>query len=185
MNLKQRSLFVALLLATAAGAQAPSPPPEAPLAESTDVTSVASMSWLYGCWGGLVNKRDFREQWMPLRGNTMIGVSTTVLDDKLSSYEYLRIEARVDGVFYVAVPSGKTEDAFKLVSIVNVNDARERAATYTFANPALEFPQRLIYRRGTEGWLYASVEGKVNGQDRQVTYPMRRIDCETGEFIRK
>jgi hypothetical protein len=29
------------------------------------------------------------------------------------------------------------------------------------------------------------VEGKSKGVDRQVTYPMRRIGCESGEFIRR
>jgi len=172
------------LAALSASAQVPPPaPPPPPPAESTDIGSVAAMGWLYGCWAGLVNKRDFREQWMPLRGNTMLGIGSTVLEDKLTSFEYLRIEARGDGVYYVALPSGKTEDAFKLVSIVN--DEKEGASIYTFSNPAHEFPQRIVYRRGTEGWLYATIEGKVNGQDRQVTYPMRRIDCESGDFIRK
>ena len=181
MNIRRHFLVGALFIATTAASQ---PSPESPpIAESTDVNSVASMAWLYGCWGGLVNKRDFREQWMPFRGNTMVGMSSTMLDDKLQSYEYLRIEARTDGVYYVVHSSGKTEEAFKLVSIAN--DTRERASTYTFANPALEFPKRISYRRGTEGWLYATVEGKLNGQDQRVTYPMRRIDCENGEFIRK
>ena len=43
----------------------------------------------------------------------------------------------------------------------------------------------IVYRRGSEGWLYASVEGKLRGEDRTVTYPMRRVGCESGEFIRK
>ena len=53
------------------------------------------------------------------------------------------------------------------------------------ARRAGSVPQRIVYRRGSEGWLYATIDGKVKGEDRQVIYPMRRIDCETGEFIRK
>ena len=56
---------------------------------------------------------------------------------------------------------------------------------FTFANPEHDFPQRIIYRRATEGWLYATIEGKYNGKDQQVIYPYRRIDCESGEFIRE
>ena len=33
-------------------------------------------------------------------------------------------------------------------------------------------------------WLYAAVEGKVNGEDKQVIYPMRRVDCQSGALIR-
>ena len=43
----------------------------------------------------------------------------------------------------------------------------------------------IVYRRGVEGWLYASVEGKVNGEEKKVIYPMRRVDCQSGDLIRK
>jgi hypothetical protein len=174
-----RTLLALLFAPIAASAQTPPPAPAAP---ASDISSVKSVSWLYGCWGGSVNQRNFREQWMPMRGNTMLGIGSTEFQDKLASYEYLRIEGRPDGVFYVALPSGQKEAAFKLVSIVN--DDREGATIYTFANPEHDFPQKITYRRGAEGWLYAMIEGKLNGQDRQVTYPYRRIDCESGEFIR-
>jgi hypothetical protein len=42
-----------------------------------------------------------------------------------------------------------------------------------------------VYRRGFEGWLYATVEGKVNGEEKKVIYPMRRVDCQTEALIRK
>jgi hypothetical protein len=112
----------------------------------------------------------------------MLGVGSVEFEGKLASYEYMRIEARPDGVFYVALPSGQKEAAFKLVSATR-NEA-ESHTTFVFENPAHDFPQRILYRRGTEGWLYASIEGKTGGKDQQVTYPFRRIDCENGEFIR-
>jgi len=157
-------------------------PAAAPEMIKLDTKSMSELSWLSGCWGGKVNQRDFREQWMPLRGSTLLGIGSTEFQDKLSSYEYLRIESRADGIFYVALPSEQKEAAFKLVSAVR--DEREKATIFTFENPQHDFPQRITYRRGTEGWLYATIEGKSQGQDRQVTYPFRRIDCESGEFIR-
>ena len=62
---------------------------------------------------------------------------------------------------------------------------RERGLAFPHDYPIDEFPQRIIYRRGTEGWLYAHVEGRQNGQPRSVIYPMRRVDCKTGDFIRQ
>lgn len=157
-------------------------PPAATEVVKLPTDAMAELTWLSGCWGGKVNGRDFREQWMPLRGNTLVGIGSTEFEGKLSSYEYLRIEARPDGVFYVALPSGQKEAAFKLVSAVR--DERDKSSTFTFENAQHDFPQKISYRRGTEGWLYATVEGNVQGQDKQVTYPYRRIDCEGGEFIR-
>lgn len=161
--------------AQTAGAPAPVKQPEAP------ITDVGALAWLDGCWGGTVNQRDFREQWSPLRGGMLIGFGSTVFQGKMQSYEYLRIEARPDGVYYVALPSGQKEAAFKLVSITS----DDKDTIFTFANPDHDFPQRILYRRATEGWLYATIEGKMKGEDRQVIYPMRRIGCESGAFILK
>jgi len=169
------TLAFALLLPALAAAQTP------PAPAAADVNSVASLAWLNGCWAGNVNQRDFREQWSPLRGDILVGVGSTVYEGKVQSYEYLRIERRPDGVYYVALPSGQKEDAFKLVSITT----DDKDTIFTFSNPQHDFPQTIIYRRGTEGWLYAHVEGKLNGEAKQIIYPMRRIGCESGEQIHK
>ena len=149
---------------------------------SSEPLAMESMAWLEGCWQGNVNKRDFREVWLPHRGGMMLGVSQTVLEGKTIDYEYLRLENRSDGVYYVAAPSRKPESAFKLT---DASVDKEDAHTYTFSDPAREFPQRISYRRASEGWLYAELAGKVGGAERKVIYPMRRVDCEGGEFIRK
>ncbi len=104
-------------LAAAAAAQAPAAPtatavPAAPAA--TAPVPLSSLAWMEGCWKGLVNNRDFREQWMALRGNLMVGVSQTTMGDKTIGYEYLRFEPRADGVYYVILPSDAKEDSFRL-----------------------------------------------------------------------
>ena len=122
------------ICAQAPAANVPANPTEATIAD------VGALAWLDGCWAGTVNQRDFREQWSPLRAGVMLGFGSTVFQGKLQSYEYLRIEARPDGVYYVAIPSGKKEDAFKLVSITTA----DQHTIYTFANPDHEIPQRII-----------------------------------------
>jgi hypothetical protein len=139
------------------------------------------LAWLAGCWQGSVNRREFREQWMPLRGGLMVGVSHTVIGDRTQNFEYLRLEARPDGVRYVVAPSGTGETAFRLASETRDGDD----LIFTFSNPVDVFPQTLIYRRGAKGWLYAHVEGKANATEQRVIYPMRRIDCETGDVLEK
>ena len=148
---------------------------------STLPLTLESLAWLEGCWRGAVNQREFREHWLPLRGGMIVGAGHTLLQDKTQDFEYMRVETRPDGVYYVVAPSGKPETAFKLATITDDGHGTE----FTFANGIDEFPQRIVYRRGGEGWLYASVEGKLNGEERKVTYPMRRIGCESGEVILK
>jgi hypothetical protein len=158
---------------TPAVTEAAAPPmaaPEGPLAE---------FAWLAGCWRGTVNQREFREHWMPLRGNLMLGTGHTVAGGRTQDFEYLRLEPRAEGVHYVAAPAGQKETAFRLAE--RATDGPD--TIYTFANPAHDFPQRIVYRRGGEGWLYVHVEGKLKGEERRVIYPLRRIDCESGGFI--
>jgi hypothetical protein len=142
---------------------------------------LAMMSWLAGCWKGEVNKREFREFWHPPRGNIMVGVSRTALPERTISFEYLRLEPRADGIHYVSGSPGKPESAFKLAQ--GARDGSDEI--YTFKRAGGDFPSTIVYRRAGGGWLYVEVAGQVKGRDDKVTYPFRRVDCETGEFIRK
>jgi hypothetical protein len=101
--------------------------------------------------------------------------------DKTQDFEYLRLEQREDGIYYVGVPAGKKEIVFRLANV-----GEESGATvYTFTNLVDEFPHRLIYRRGTEGWLYAQVTGKPGAAGGDVVYPMRHVDCATDAFLKE
>ena len=154
----------------------------------TDPEVAASLSIKYlpeaPIWPQLP-QRDFREHWMAPQGGMLLGVSQVVMAGKTVGYEYLKIETRPDGVYYVAVPSDSKEEAFRYAG-VTIDTAGDRGDhLFAFENPALEFPKRIVYRQATGGWLYAQVEGKVNGADRQVIYPMRHVDCATGAFLQK
>jgi len=166
---------------TVAPAPAPAPAEPSPAAESRPAGPLAPLSWLEGCWRGGANNREFLERWLPLRGDLMVGVSHTVFEGRTQNYEYLRIENRDDGVYYVNLTPKAAEIAWKLEKTVE-EDGR---TTYTFVNPAVEFPRQIAYRRDLEGWLYATLDGKVRAGSKQVVYPMRRVDCETGQVIRK
>lgn len=150
-------------------------------AEPAATGPLAMMAWLAGCWKGEVNKREFREFWHPPRGNLMVGVSRTALPERTISFEYLRLEPRADGIHYVSGSPGKPESAFKLAQ--GARDGSDEI--YTFKRAGGDFPSTIVYRRAGGGWLYVEVAGQVKGRDDKVTYPFRRVDCETGEFIRK
>jgi hypothetical protein len=167
--------------APAAPAKAVAPPPADAAKAVAPPLELASLSWLDGCWRGEVAEYEFREHWLPLRGGLMVGAGHVVFQGKTQDYGYLRLETRPDGVYYVSISSVRKEAAFRLAS-ATVDD---KDTIFTFTGSGEEFPQRIVYRRGAEGWLYASVEGKVKGEEKQVIYPMRRVDCQSGELIRK
>jgi len=126
-----------------------------------------------------VNQREFREEWLPLRGDMLVGAGQQVMRGAMQDYEFLRIDARPDGVRFTQFSGDRKEMSFRLASTTT----DEKDTIFTFANTAQAFPARLIYRRGTEGWLYETIEGPLSGSDKKVIYPMRRVDCESGQFI--
>lgn len=199
LQLRAGALAAVWLIATMAVAQAPAPPPSgreppryqpaapeaAPEAERAtqpaDAGPLAPLEWLAGCWQGAVNQREFREQWLPLRGGMLIGAGQQVSRGRMQDYEYLRIESRADGIVFSQFSGDRKEMAFKLASTTT----EDKDTIFTFANVADAFPARLVYRRGADGWLYETIEGTLEGKERRVIYPLRRIDCESGELILK
>jgi hypothetical protein len=171
------ALLAALLTGSPTYAQ---PVPAAPgPAPTGSADALAELSWLAGCWGNKVVERDYREQWLPPRGGMMLGVSQAVTQGRTLSYEFLRLETRPDGVYYVAAPVGQKEAAFRLQG----KTMDEADAIFTFTATVAGFPERILYRRGSGGWMYAHVEGKVNGEEKRNIFPMRRQDCVTGEPV--
>ncbi len=156
------SAYAQVPAAAPAAATAPAPAAEPAPKPATPPLELDSLSWLDGCWRGQVTDYEFREHWLPLRGGLMIGAGHTTFQGKTQDYGYLRLETRPDGVYYVVISSAKKETPFKLTAI----DATDDGATiFTFTNPvADQFPQRLVYRRGAEGWLYAIGRGQGEGR---------------------
>ena len=171
---------------------APSPPPPvAPEAKTpasagesapaADAGPLAPLDWLAGCWQGTVNQREFREQWLPLRGGMLVGAGQQVFRGRMQDYEFLRLDARDDGVYFTQFSGDRKEMSFKLTGTTT----EDKDTIFTFANTGESYPARLVYRRGVGGWLYETIEGTLGGADKKVIYPLRRIDCESGDLILK
>jgi uncharacterized protein DUF6265 len=143
--------------------------------------ALGQLAWLEGCWQGSVNQREFREQWLPLRAGLLLGAGQSVMRGRMLDYQFLRLEPRADGIYFTQFSGDRNEASFKLASMTT----DDKDTIYTFANTRDAFPERLVYRRGVEGWLYQTIEGALNGSERKVIYPLRRVDCESGELIRK
>ena len=125
--------------------------------------------WLPGCWRGTANQREFREHWLPLRGGLLVGVGHTRCAGQDAE---LRVPAhraaRRRRVTTSSRRRGQKEVAFKLTRS-RTSDGPD--AIFTFTNAATTFPQRIIYRRGTEGWLYVARRGQARGRGPQGHLP--------------
>ena len=124
---------------------------------SQKMVAVEDMTWMSGCWKMERKSPDsfVYESWSKPYG-IMLGTNMTVKNGKASFFEYLRIEMRKDGVYYVARPAGaKSETPFKLVS---TNGGR-----FVFENKEHDFPKRIIYSKGADGVMSARVEDDNRG----------------------
>ncbi|HEU4850704.1 MAG TPA: DUF6265 family protein [Telluria sp.] len=132
--------------------------------------TLSGIGWLEGCWAAVGGEKGSGEQWMGPAGGTMIGMSRTVAKGKTVQYEFMRIVEKEKGkLAFIALPSGQAETSFELV--------RSDADTLVFEAKHHDFPQRVIYRRGAGGKLDARIEGKMDGKDAAMDFPMRRTAC--------
>jgi len=145
--------------------------------EGAPTADIALLTWMAGCWELRDGPRIVEEYWTLPRGGLMLGHSRTIRNDAAVAFEQLLIQESTTGTSLHASPSAQAPTDFRAIEI--------SATAAVFVNPEHDFPQRIVYRRGTEGWLYIHVEGRVQGEERKVIYPLRRIDCESGDLIAK
>ena len=133
---------------------------------STQTPTLADISWISGDWqtasGG---KAQIEEHWTPVAGATMMGMSRTVAGEKTVEFEYLRIEQRADGIFYVAHPKARCPGTdFKLT--------RASATEAIFENPQHDFPKVIRYEKRADGTLQAAISGA--GDQREMSWVFTR-----------
>jgi Domain of unknown function (DUF6265) len=129
--------------------------------------SLADISWIAGHWqtapGG---RRQVEEHWTNVAGGTMMGMSRTVAGDKTVEFEYVRIEQRADGIYYVAHPKARCPGTdFKLT--------KASATEAVFENPQHDFPKRIIYRKTADDSLTASIDGGEG--TKSISFAFRRM----------
>ena len=150
------SLFALSFFALALLAGPPAAPPK-----------IADLAFLAGSWAVEADGVRVEEQWLCPGPDTMIGMgrTTSVAKGKTVFFEYLRIEARGDGLCYVAQPRGGPATEFRLV--------RLEPGTAVFENLAHDFPKRVVYTKGADGGLTARVEGDASSPEKAEEFRYR------------
>ena len=130
---------------------------------------IERLHWLAGCWERGSGQHMIEEQWMRPRGGSMLGMGRTVRGDSTIDYEMVRIIERANDLVYIAQPSRQAQAEFVASQLTD--------SAVTFANPAHDFPQRVLYRRGVADSLWARIEGVRDGTARGVDFRYRRVAC--------
>lgn len=135
------------------------------------VTSLDGFSGMSGCWERKDDAKKLlvSEQWMSPAGSSILGMGRTVKNGKTTGWEYMRIEQRDDGIYFVSRPKENREDtSFKMMS--------STGAEFVFENKEHDFPQRIIYRLKAN-MLTGRIEGNNNGKFLGIDFPMTRVSC--------
>ncbi len=141
------------------------------VAGQNKVTSIADLNGMAGCWErkDAAKKLLVSEQWMSPAGTSIFGMGRTVKSGKTVDYEFMRIEQRDDGIYFVAQPKANAEEtAFKLI--------RSTLNEFVFENKEHDFPQRVIYKL-QEAKMTGRVEGTMNGKERGIDFPYVKVKC--------
>src|SRR5689334_21258051 len=102
--------------------------------------SVRDASWLAGDWEMQRADVCIEEHWTGPSDTGLLGMSRTVRAGRTTEFEFLRIEERPDGIFYVAQPGGRPPVDFQLAST--------SPAELVFVNPGhADHLKRIVYRR--------------------------------------
>src|SRR5687767_1998667 len=106
-------------------------------------TPVDNLRWLVGCWERSRPTSKTIERWNAPVDGIMTGESRIYSNSADRLAESLRLMARGDTAIYEASPVGQSRTEFRTTA--------SGGAEVTFANPAHDFPQRIIYRQvGTD-----------------------------------
>ena len=134
---------------------------------STQTQSLNDLAWITGDWQSVPSGRaQVEEHWTKPAGATMMGVSRTIVGEKTAEFEYLRIEQRADGIFYVAYPKARCPGTdFKLTKLSD--------SEAVFENSQHDFPKRIVYRKTGEDGLTASIDGGEG--TKSTAFPMKKM----------
>jgi len=131
--------------------------------------SLDELAWISGSWKGTAGGIRQEEIWTRPAGGLILGLHRDLFEGGGSFFEFLRIEQRDDGIFYVAMPRARQGTDFRLTRL---EDGRA-----VFENPAHDFPQKIIYSR--EGnTLSARIEGAENGEQRSSSWSWELVRPE-------
>jgi hypothetical protein len=155
MTFNERAIAVGLFIAAFA------------LTASAQQASLDRLAWMAGTWTGTTAEGiEMVEHWTDPKGGVMLGLHRDVKAERAISYEFLRIQATPAGIVLFASPRGAPPTPFPM--------AEEGVERIVFANPAHDFPQRIIYRLTPDGSLNARVEGIVKGKTRSEEWIWKR-----------
>ena len=164
-----RFIYIFLLLTVVVVAADKPNSAKAKAAKPAPAVNIVKLAWLAGHWRLEKGGRVIDEYWMAPAGGVMLGMGRTVSKGKELEHEFLQIREGPGGeLYYVALPSGQKEAAFKAQSLSDTE--------VVFENKEHDFPQAIGYSQGPEDTMLAYIEGPgPNGETKRIEFAYKRV----------
>ncbi|HET7526126.1 MAG TPA: DUF6265 family protein [Burkholderiaceae bacterium] len=133
---------------------------------------IDDLGWISGCWSTERDEPGSGEMWMAPGGARILGMSRTLRNGRTVAHEFMQIVDGSDGLSFVAMPSAKPPASFRAI--------RVEPRRVAFENPDKDFPQRIVYESPDDDTLIGRIEGRHDGRERRIDYPMKRVACPGG-----
>lgn len=112
------------------------------------------LRWLQGHWCSDAGDEQIEEYWLEPSAGESVGISRTMTEGSMTSFEYMRITNKGPDTLFTAQPGGSTPTVFT---------ATDSGKDWlVFENPEHDFPQRIEYRREADR-LLARISGPGEG----------------------
>jgi peptidylprolyl isomerase len=128
-------------------------------------------TFMSGDWCASVGDSRFEERWTGAEGGRMYALARSFKGERLTGFEFLRIEPQETGHALIAQPGGRPPTAFKLIE--------QSPGRAVFSNPTHDFPQRIEYLRDAGG-LQALVSGPPTPGEAPQRFDFRPGRCDFG-----
>lgn len=127
------------------------------------------LNWLVGSWEQKLPEGTLVENWKMENDSTYSGESYFIKEKDTLSFESIELLQKGDMLYYIPTVKGQNND--KPVTFKMTSDADN---SFTFENPAHDYPQKIVYKKAGANDLIATISGKQQGKDSQESYAMKK-----------
>ena len=126
-------------------------------------------SFLVGCWSNKTGSEETVERWNRPVGSAMLGNSQTVKDGRNTFFEFLKITAIENTLYYTPYVNGIERAPFKLTAAGNTS--------VQFENPKDAHLHVIRYTKQTKGLLVNLEFVGDDGKPEPVAYVLTEVRC--------
>jgi hypothetical protein len=131
---------------------------------------IKNATWLIGTWEMKTKKGSIYESWMKVNDHELLGRSYMISGIDTNIFENMQLLYQNNKLIYM--PTVKKQNNGLPIRFPAKNISVNKLI---FQNTKHDFPQIITYTRTSADSLVAEISGSVNGQQRKLSFPMKRI----------